>query len=73
MDLPATAIGKNYLGSTTFIDHAPSGTGWQFSLIGLEVVTMARDEGLELNLLGLGFGIDVADAALRLPGFGRLP
>lgn len=73
LDLPPTAIGKDYLGSTTFIDHAPSGTGWQVSLMGLAGVTVARDEGLELNLLGLGFGIDVDDLALRLPGFGRLP
>ncbi|GAA4354228.1 hypothetical protein GCM10023165_45260 [Variovorax defluvii] len=38
-------------------------------------VTVARDEGLELNLLGLGlgFGVDVDDMALRVPGFGRLP
>lgn len=73
LDLPPTAIGKDYLGSTTFIDHAPSGTGWQLSLMGLAGVTVARDEGLELNVLGLGFGVDVDDGALRLPGFGRLP
>lgn len=73
LDLPPTAIGKDYLGSTTFIDHAPSGTGWQVSLMGLAGVTVARDEGLELNVLGLGFGIDVDDQALRFPGFGRLP
>ena len=51
----------------------PSGTGWQLSLLGLAGVTVARDEGLEMNLLGLGFGVDVDDLALRLPGFGRLP
>lgn len=73
LDLPPTAIGKDYLGATTFIDHAPSGTGWQLSLLGLAGVTVARDEGLEMNLLGLGFGVDVDDLALRLPGFGRLP
>jgi hypothetical protein len=73
LDLPTTAIGKDYLGMTTFIDRAPSGTGWQLSLLGLAGVTVARDEGLELNLLGLGFGIDVDDRALRVPGFGRLP
>lgn len=67
------AIGKNYLGATTFIDHAPSGTVWQVSLLGLAGVTVARDEGLELKLLGLGFDNDVDDRALRLPGLGRLP
>ena len=34
---------------------------------------VARDEGVEFNLLGLGFGLDVDDRALRWPGFGRLP
>jgi hypothetical protein len=73
LDLPPTAIGKDYLGPATWFASAPSGTGWQFSLLGLAGVTLARDEGLELNLLGLGFGIDVDDLALRLPGVGRLP
>jgi len=36
-------------------------------------VTLARDEGLELQLLGLGFGVDVRDARLRLPGLGAWP
>ena len=65
------AIGKDSLEVTTFIDHAPSGTRWQVSLLGLAGVTVARNEGLELNLLGLGFGFDVDDRVLRLPGFGR--
>nr|WP_315427601.1 DUF3750 domain-containing protein [uncultured Albidiferax sp.] len=73
LDLPPTAIGKDYLGPNTFVDHAPSGTGWQLSLLGLAGVTVAREEGLELNLLGLGFGVDVNDLKLRLPGFGKFP
>lgn len=73
LDLPPTAIGKDWLGATTFVASAPSGTGWQLSLLGLAGVTLARDEGLELNLLGLGFGVDVDDLALRLPGLGKWP
>ena len=34
LDLPPTMIGKDYLGLTTFIEHAPSGTGSQLSLGG---------------------------------------
>jgi hypothetical protein len=30
------------------------------------------DEGLELNLLGLTFGVDVRRPALKLPAIGRL-
>jgi hypothetical protein len=43
------------------------------SLAGLAGVTVAREEGLEINLLGLGFGVDVNDARLRLPGVGLWP
>jgi hypothetical protein len=43
------------------------------SLLGLAGVTVACDEGLEFNVLGLGFGIDVNDRALRVLGFGWLP
>lgn len=71
-DLPATAIGKDYLGPGRFTAQAPSGSGWQLSLFGLLGVTAARVEGLEVNLLGLGFGIDPLDLALRLPGIGRV-
>ncbi|MCW5643961.1 MAG: DUF3750 domain-containing protein [Rhodoferax sp.] len=73
LDLPPTAIGKDYLGATTFVARAPSGSGWQVSVAGLAGVTVAREEGLEFNLLGLGFGVDVNDARLRLPGFGTWP
>ena len=73
LDLPPTAIGKDYLGPTTFFARAPSGSGWQLSLAGLAGVTVAREEGLEINLLGLGFGVDINDARLRLPGFGTWP
>ena len=73
LDLPPTAIGKDYLGPTTLLAKAPSGTGWQVSLAGLAGVTVAREEGLEINLLGLGFGIDVNDGRLRLPGLGLWP
>jgi len=73
LDLPPTAIGKDYLGPATFVAPAPSGSGWQASLWGLAGVTVAREEGIEFNLLGLGFGVDVNDARLRLPGFGTWP
>jgi hypothetical protein len=70
LDLPPTAIGKDYLGPAVFAPAA-SGSGYQFSLFGLLGLTVAREEGLELNLLGLTFGIDFAEPALKLPMFGR--
>jgi hypothetical protein len=33
---------------------------------------LARREGLEVNLLGLTFGIDPLGLALKLPGVGRI-
>jgi hypothetical protein len=72
LDLPPTAIGKDYLGATTLVSESPSGTGWQLSLFGVLGVLLAREEGLEINLLGLSAGIDPLDAAVKLPGLGRL-
>ena len=70
-DLPATAIGKDYLGSRLIAD-APSGTGVQFSVLGLVGVLAAVEEGLEINLLGLTFGVDPLDLSLKAPFVGRI-
>jgi hypothetical protein len=72
LDLPATAIGKDYLGAASFAAAAPSGTGFQVSLWGLFGMTLAREEGLEINLAGLSFGVDPLGLGLRLPGIGRI-
>lgn len=72
LDLPPTAIGKDYLAHDELIGNTPSGTGWQLSLYGLLGASLAREEGIELNLLGLSFGFDANDMALRLPGIGRV-
>jgi hypothetical protein len=72
LDLPANALGKDYLGETTFFAPAPSGTGWQFSILGVLGITLARAEGIEVNLLGLSAGLDIDDFAIRIPGVGRL-
>ena len=72
LDLPPTAVGKDYLGATTFVASSPSGSGFQISLFGLLGVMAAVEEGLEVNVLGLSFGIDPLDLAIKLPGLGRL-
>jgi hypothetical protein len=71
VDLPPTAIGKDYLGGA-LVGTAPSGRGVQLSLGGLFALTASGVEGLELNLLGLTFGINPFDPALKLPLLGRL-
>ena len=72
LDLPPTAIGKDYLGHRTFVDKAASGTGYQASLFGLLGLTLAIEEGIEVNLAGMTFGIDPKDFNLKLPGVGRV-
>jgi len=72
MDLPTTAIGKDFLTNGSIFESAPSGTGGQLSIFGVLGVTIAREEGLELNVLALNFGIDVLHPAIKLPGVGRL-
>lgn len=72
VDLPPTAIGKDYLPGGGLLADAPSGSGKQLSLGGLFGVMVAREEGLEVNLLGLTAGIDFQPLALKLPGLGRI-
>jgi Protein of unknown function (DUF3750) len=72
LDLPANAIGKDYRPLGNPIGRAPSGGGVQISLLGLAGITLAPEEGIEFNLLGLSFGLDVLEPAIRLPVYGRL-
>ncbi len=71
VDLPPTAIGKDYLGDS-LVGAAPSGSGGQLSLGGVMALTASGVEGLELNLLGLSFGVDPWPPALKLPMLGRI-
>lgn len=71
LDLPPTAIGKDYMGYR-FISLPPSGNGFQFSIFGLLGVLVSAVEGMELNFLGLTFGIDPDPLAIKLPMVGRV-
>ena len=73
LELPPTAVGKDYLGESTFLGPTPSGSGYQVSLFGLAGLLASIEEGLEVHLLGLTFGIDPLDLAVKIPGLGRLP
>jgi hypothetical protein len=72
VDLPPTAIGKDYINDGDLFGPAPSNTGIQISILGLLGLTIAVEEGIELNILTLGIGIDPLDLGVRLPGVGRL-
>lgn len=71
MNLPSTAIGKDYLGDGV-LGRAPSGGGVQLSLLGLLGVVVAPTEGLEVNVLGLNFGLELLPPAVKLPAIGRI-
>jgi hypothetical protein len=70
--LPPTAVGKDYLPDGVPAGLTPSGTGVQLSLLGLAGVLVGWDDGIEVNLLGLTFGLDLLRPALKLPGVGRV-
>jgi len=69
VDFPATAIGKDYLGSA-IVGAAPSGSGYQLSLVGVLGLTVSGVDGLEFDVLGLNFGI--SPSGVKLPVVGRV-
>jgi hypothetical protein len=71
VDLPATAVGKDYLGSRLF-GLTPSHTGAQFSLFGAAGLLAGWEEGIELNIIGLTFGVNPKRFALKLPMIGNV-
>lgn len=71
VDLPPTAIGKDYLGASV-VGRTPSGTGAQFSLFGVAGVLAGVEEGVEVNVLGLTLGVDPRSLSLKLPLIGRI-
>lgn len=71
LDLPPTAIGKDFLGGR-LLATAPSGSGLQLSLYGLLGMLASDVEGVEVNLLGLTFGLNPFSPSVKLPLLGRL-
>jgi len=72
LDLPANAIGKDYRTIDRPLGLSSSGSGVQASLLGLLGLNVGWGEGIEINILGLSFGIDVNSPGLRLPFIGRI-
>jgi hypothetical protein len=72
LELPPTAVGKDFLDWDSFAASTPSGSGYQLSMFGVLGLSLSRDEGVELHLLGLTLGLDPLDLAVKLPGLGRL-
>ena len=72
LKLPPTAIGKDFLPGGAVAGTTPSGTGVQLSLFGLGGLAVGWEEGIEVNLLSLNFGVELKSPALKLPMAGRL-
>ena len=72
LNMPPTAVGKDYLSAGGLLARTPSGSGFQVSVLGVLGLALGRAEGLELNLLGLVIGVDPLGLALKLPGIGRI-
>jgi hypothetical protein len=72
LELPPTAIGKDFLPGGALVARTPGGRGVQLSLLGVAGLLVGLDEGLEVNVLGLTFGLDPGAPALKLPGVGRV-
>ena len=72
LHLPPTAIGKDYLPGGALVATSPSGLGLQVSAFGVAGVLAGWEEGIEVNVLGLIWGVDVKRPALKLPFAGRV-
>ena len=72
LDLPSTAIGKDYRPLQDLFGYSASGSGFQVSMLGLISLSLGIEEGIEANLLGLNFEWDIFDWAIELPGIGRI-
>lgn len=71
-ELPAVAIGKDYLGPGLGLARAASGTGYVVSLAGVVGLTVALREGVEISIGGTAIGLDPDDLAVKLPALGKL-
>lgn len=72
LELPSTAIGKDYLPGGAIVAKTPSATGLQISARGYAGLLIGLEEGIEINLLGLTVGVDFLPPAVKLPGMGRI-
>lgn len=72
MELPPTAIGRDWLTSPYIVGLSESRTGAQLSFLGVLGLTAGLNEGLEVNIVGLCFGIDFLRPAIKLPLIGRI-
>ncbi len=69
---PPNAIGKDFPYNGGMFGLTPSATGVRVTLGGYLGFTIGWVEGMEINLLGAVFGLDLRRPAIKLPGLGRM-
>nr|BDT27979.1 DUF3750 domain-containing protein [Bacteriovorax sp. HI3] len=72
VELPSNAIGKDWIYKGQPLGWSETKTGIQFSIVGALGFTLGLGEGVEVNVLGLSFGVDFLRPALKLPLVGRV-
>ena len=72
VELPPNAIGKDWISDAKFISWSETKTGLQVSVYGLLGFTLGLADGVEVNVLGFSFGLDLYRPALKLPMVGRI-
>ena len=72
LEMPAIAVGKDYLGGGLNVATTPSGTGWQISAGGFIGFAAGWREGVEFHFLGATIGFDPENLGIKLPGVGLL-
>lgn len=72
VELPPNAIGKDWINDAQIVGWSETKTGVQVSLLGALGFTLGLGEGVEVNVLGLSFGVDFYRPALKLPLVGRV-
>lgn len=72
VELPPTAIGKDWIGKGALGGLSETKTGVQLSVLGALGFTVGTRDGVEINILGLTFGFDILRPAVKLPFIGRL-
>lgn len=70
--LPPEAVGKDYRPFSDALRLEKGGAGFDLTLGGYAGLALGARSGLELRFLGLVAGFDLADPALKIPGFGRI-
>lgn len=70
--LPPDAVGRDYLPEGKLFAIDPDGKDVHATLYGLFGVSAGMRSGLELHIMGLVAGIDLARPGIKIPAFGRI-